>query len=352
MVRGQVAPDHVGAAWWTPCPSLRPAGGARSRWPISPSCGWSSTTGAPSCTPCPLPLPSGPEQRRSNDGGPRRSSPICAPAARTGVIYDAVWEPEFSWAILQMLSRRRPLPGRRGRLSGVPTPRFRSVRERITVDTPPVPIAAEQSNSSVAFGDQAIVKFIRRFEEGVNPGVELGRFLGERAHFANAPATAGAIEYRSDGARIRTRHRRCARGVRAQRGQRLQLRGRRPGPRPRGGPGQPGLRGPPSDRAPRLLDVGAIKPGARQPAGGPPPGMGLAARGPYGRAPPGPDLGPRRPRPGPGADDGDRAPGALPRSTKPDQARVPAAGLDRRSLRMPAGGAGPRGRGGPAPRGS
>ncbi|HEX3567518.1 MAG TPA: putative maltokinase, partial [Acidimicrobiales bacterium] len=116
-----------------------------------------------------------------------------------GVIYDAVWEPEFSWAILQMLSRRRPLSGKHGRLSGVPTPRFRSVRERITVDSPPVPITAEQSNSSVAFGDQAIVKFIRRFEEGINPGVELGRFLSERAHFANAPATAGSIEYRADG---------------------------------------------------------------------------------------------------------------------------------------------------------
>jgi maltose alpha-D-glucosyltransferase/alpha-amylase len=115
-----------------------------------------------------------------------------------GLIYDAVWEPEFSWAILQMLSRRRPLSGRRGRLSGVPTPRFRQVRERITVDSPPVPITAEQSNSSVAFGDQAIVKFLRRFEEGVNPGVELGRFLGERAQFANAPATAGSIEYRSE----------------------------------------------------------------------------------------------------------------------------------------------------------
>jgi maltose alpha-D-glucosyltransferase/alpha-amylase len=61
-----------------------------------------------------------------------------------------------------------------------------------------VPITAEQSNSSVAFGDQAIVKFIRRFEAGVNPGVELGRFLSERAHFSNAPATAGSIEYRPE----------------------------------------------------------------------------------------------------------------------------------------------------------
>jgi maltose alpha-D-glucosyltransferase / alpha-amylase len=48
----------------------------------------------------------------------------------------------------------------------------------------------------VVFGDLAILKFIRRFEEGVNPAVEIGRFLTERAHFPNSPPTRGSLQYR------------------------------------------------------------------------------------------------------------------------------------------------------------
>ena len=58
-------------------------------------------------------------------------------------------------------------------------------------------ISGEQSNSSVLLDEQAVVKFIRRFEEGVNPAVELGRFLSERARFPHAPRAGGSIEYRS-----------------------------------------------------------------------------------------------------------------------------------------------------------
>ena len=58
-------------------------------------------------------------------------------------------------------------------------------------------MSAEQSNSSVAFGDRAILKYIRRFEEGVNPGVEIGRLLGERLRFPHERANGGGLEYRA-----------------------------------------------------------------------------------------------------------------------------------------------------------
>jgi maltose alpha-D-glucosyltransferase/alpha-amylase len=51
----------------------------------------------------------------------------------------------------------------------------------------------------VLFGDQAIMKFIRRFDEGVNPGVEVGRYLSEEARFPHAPRVGGSIEYRRRG---------------------------------------------------------------------------------------------------------------------------------------------------------
>ena len=43
------------------------------------------------------------------------------------------------------------------------------------------------------------MKVIRRFDEGVNPGVEVGRYLGEVAQFSQSPRVGGSIEYRRRG---------------------------------------------------------------------------------------------------------------------------------------------------------
>lgn len=61
---------------------------------------------------------------------------------------------------------------------------------------------AEQSNTSVVFGDRAIFKLFRRLEPGENPDVEITRFLTTRTAFRNAPALLGAAYYqRRDGER-------------------------------------------------------------------------------------------------------------------------------------------------------
>ena len=57
----------------------------------------------------------------------------------------------------------------------------------------------DQSNSSIIFGDKAIMKLFRRVEPGINPDLEIGRFLAERSEFANTPPLLGAIEYRANG---------------------------------------------------------------------------------------------------------------------------------------------------------
>lgn len=56
------------------------------------------------------------------------------------------------------------------------------------------PIFSEQSNSSVVFGEDAILKVYRRVEAGVNPELEMLRFLGRRG-FRHIPALLGWYEY-------------------------------------------------------------------------------------------------------------------------------------------------------------
>jgi maltokinase len=61
-----------------------------------------------------------------------------------------------------------------------------------TVDVRPVGV--EQSNSSVVFGEALILKAFRRVEPGVNPELELLRFLSERG-FPNIAPLAGWYEF-------------------------------------------------------------------------------------------------------------------------------------------------------------
>jgi trehalose synthase-fused probable maltokinase len=60
------------------------------------------------------------------------------------------------------------------------------------------PVQAEQSNSSVIYGEPLILKALRRVELGLNPDFEISEFLS-RQGFANTPRLAGWLEYREPG---------------------------------------------------------------------------------------------------------------------------------------------------------
>ena len=55
-------------------------------------------------------------------------------------------------------------------------------------------MGAEQSNSSIVFGEQLVLKVFRRLEPGVNPELEMLRFLSTHG-FANIAALAGWYDY-------------------------------------------------------------------------------------------------------------------------------------------------------------
>jgi maltose alpha-D-glucosyltransferase/alpha-amylase len=57
--------------------------------------------------------------------------------------------------------------------------------------------SAEQSNTSIIYGDSMILKLFRRLQFGENPDVEIGRFLTEVAHFERVAPFFGEISMAS-----------------------------------------------------------------------------------------------------------------------------------------------------------
>ena len=55
-------------------------------------------------------------------------------------------------------------------------------------------VDTEQSNTTVLVGSHYVVKLFRRIEPGINPEIEVGRFLTEVAGFANMPPLLGTVE--------------------------------------------------------------------------------------------------------------------------------------------------------------
>ncbi|UCC74075.1 MAG: maltose alpha-D-glucosyltransferase [Gemmatimonadota bacterium] len=112
-----------------------------------------------------------------------------------GVLYDAVVDEGFCVALLDIITRRRRRVGRGGAIRASRTRKFRSLRGPLENGLTPALVAAEQRNTSVIYGDRLILKLFRRLEPGVNPDLEIGRFLTEHTSFQHLPRLAGAIEY-------------------------------------------------------------------------------------------------------------------------------------------------------------
>jgi maltose alpha-D-glucosyltransferase/alpha-amylase len=114
------------------------------------------------------------------------------------LLVDATLDPAFMTALMDAIGGRRRFRGRHGELLGRPHREFERIVGRDRAALIPAPIRGEQSNSSVVFGERAILKVYRVAQPGLNPDLEIGTLLTDRA-FAQTPAIAGSVEYRQGG---------------------------------------------------------------------------------------------------------------------------------------------------------
>jgi maltose alpha-D-glucosyltransferase/alpha-amylase len=103
---------------------------------------------------------------------------------RDGALQDALQDD----ALCARLLRLKELPTARGTI-------FARISDDSASSLPIRRGSAEQSNSSIIYGDRLILKLFRRQQPGPNPDIEIGKYLAENTTFDRVPPFMGSIEY-------------------------------------------------------------------------------------------------------------------------------------------------------------
>ncbi len=114
-----------------------------------------------------------------------------------GLVYDALASPAFARTALDLIQRRERLKNGLNEIHATHwtdfTPAFGA-----EAATEPVIHGTTDGNVMIFYGDKFAVKFFRRVEAGINPELEVGRFLTEKK-FPNCAPLLGAWQYSGAG---------------------------------------------------------------------------------------------------------------------------------------------------------
>lgn len=112
-----------------------------------------------------------------------------------GILFDGVYHEEFRKALLKTVAGKKKITGKNGTIVTYPGKRFKSLLSGKKLPLASQVLKAEQSNTSIIYENSFFIKLYRQLGEGVNPDLEITRFLTEKLSFPHAPPFAGIVEY-------------------------------------------------------------------------------------------------------------------------------------------------------------
>ncbi|MBC7701557.1 maltose alpha-D-glucosyltransferase [Aquabacterium sp.] len=124
--------------------------------------------------------------------------------ASVGLMADAFADEVFCRALLQAIATNQTLDTDKGQLHFRATDLFNTL---VGDELKALPIGkpqAQSSNTIVTVNERLFLKGYRRIRVGVNPEVEIGRFLTQVVKFPNCVPVAGALEYTANGGTVMT----------------------------------------------------------------------------------------------------------------------------------------------------
>ncbi|MGR3199997.1 MAG: putative maltokinase, partial [Paracoccus sp. (in: a-proteobacteria)] len=136
-----------------------------------------------------LPLSARWGEENLRPGAPRLSYTLAKTrhTARVGALVDGAYDERLPVLFLEQMKA----DATRGDLRFSGTDALREIAE----PGDPRQLGVEQSNISIAFTDQIILKLYRRLREGEQPDVEVARFLTETAGYPHTPAYLGQVTH-------------------------------------------------------------------------------------------------------------------------------------------------------------
>ncbi len=113
--------------------------------------------------------------------------------AREGTLLDVATDPIFIGLLLRNLRESLTVTENNLQLEFRPTSRFdhKELRQPESIRS----VETGKSNSTALVDGDYCIKVFRKTEAGINPVIELGRFLTEVARYPNAPALLGTVEF-------------------------------------------------------------------------------------------------------------------------------------------------------------
>ncbi|MBU1086925.1 MAG: maltose alpha-D-glucosyltransferase [Candidatus Omnitrophica bacterium] len=114
---------------------------------------------------------------------------------KEGFIYDAVYNKYLHEIFLDIIAKKKKISNYGKILQGHIGKKFKSLLNDQKLPLDSIILKAEQSNTSILYGNTFFMKLFRKLDSGINPDIEITKYLTEKKNCQNTPVFAGHIEY-------------------------------------------------------------------------------------------------------------------------------------------------------------
>jgi maltose alpha-D-glucosyltransferase / alpha-amylase len=118
--------------------------------------------------------------------------------AKVGVLADSSFDESFCRTIVETIGTGGEYRTEHGLLIFLKTQAYETLRAEAGDDFTLGLPAGQSSNTTLRIGDKLFLKLYRKLQPGINPEVEIGRFLTDVARFPHIVPVGGTVEYRAN----------------------------------------------------------------------------------------------------------------------------------------------------------